>query len=143
MGANGQEFTRMGLIQCILSRWWYAFPVWPPVEYDYDSQLKKVGYRIVPIEKWGLQSPKVDAQTGLKRCYELGQFPGCYRSDDIDLMDMRPVETNPCHQNLNQKESSELLDFLIRALENQIQILSQQKTGHKNNILMKDLEDML
>lgn len=35
------------LVQAVAVRWSYALPEWPPVDYDYEGELKKRGYRYI------------------------------------------------------------------------------------------------
>ena len=62
---NGQYLTRNGLINKILSKWWFVFPVWPPKDYDYASVLKKSNYYIIPVQKFGVSTTRLHPETGL------------------------------------------------------------------------------
>ena len=43
---------RQQIIKDILSRWWFVFPRWPNPETDYETVLRKRGYREVAVKDW-------------------------------------------------------------------------------------------
>jgi len=129
---------KMALISDILCRWWYVFPKWPPgpEEFDYAKALRKLGYKEVPISEWmNHQDPDPE---GLKKVYQLGQFPGIFRNAQQEMLDMRPKNTCPCYANLQRQDITQLFKYAIRAYENQIDVLYQVK-GHKYQQLIEKL----
>lgn len=76
------------------------------------------------IKDW--QIAKDTDENGLKKVYQLGNFPGIFRDSTNKMLDMRPKDTCPCYANLQRQSMSDLVDFVIRALENQIHILENQ-----------------
>lgn len=61
-------------------RWYYALPEWPPVDYDYDAELKKRGYRNVDFAKFKFVDDVVD---GLTKVHELDGYRGVYRGKKV------------------------------------------------------------
>lgn len=54
------------LVQQVAVRWNYALPEWPPLDYNYQAQLKKKGYRPVEFAKFKFVDDVVD---GLVKVY--------------------------------------------------------------------------
>jgi len=114
----------------LLSRWWYALPDWPPDDKEYyEAELKKRSLRKVTIEEWEWVSD-VDAG-GMRKCYELSQFRGVFRDSAGQMVDLRPQETCPCFNNFMKKETTGLLDLLVKAYENQLKELQEVGTEPK------------
>lgn len=134
--ATGERKQRLALISDILSRWWFVFPVWPPADFDYAKALRKTGCREVPIADW-LAAPKKDAD-GLAKVYQLTQFPGVFRNVDEEMLDMRPKNSCPCFANLQKQPIENLFKFVIRAIDNQADIL-KEVGGYKHTQLLATL----
>lgn len=137
--ANTEKTKRADVISKILSRWWYVFPMWPNPETDYSKVLEKRGCRIVQIKDWNTEP---EEENGLKKVYELGQFPGVFRDSNHEMLDMRSKHDCPCFANLAWQPMSNLLTYLIRALDNQIAILTEVK-GYRWEQYKEELEQEL
>lgn len=120
-----QLHVRQTLISDILSRWWFVFPIWPPKDFDYKHELQKRGYREVKIKDWPTTKEEED---GLKKVYQLGNFEGVFRNSENKMLDMRPKSTCPCYVNLQRQPMNKLVEFVIRAYENQIECLQNQSS---------------
>jgi len=108
----------------LLCRWWYALPEWPPVDKEYyDAELKKRSLRRVTIEEW--EWVPDDDGNGFRKCYELSQFRGVFRNSNGDMVDVRPQETCPCLNQFMKKDTTVLLDLLVKAYENQLKELQE------------------
>ncbi|CAD7966903.1 unnamed protein product [Amoebophrya sp. A120] len=132
---------RSKLISDILSRWWYVFPQWPPPDFDYSRALRKQGLREVPIPEF-LNAPEIDPQTQLKKVYQLGNFRGLFRDSNNHMHDMRPKDSCPSYVNLAKRPWQELCQFAVRAVENQMIALKQEK-GAKWEKVYADLQEKL
>lgn len=129
---------KQGMVAKILVRWWYCMDEWPPKDYDYNHILKKHGYREVPIARWEEEEEK---DCGLRKVYQLIQFPGIFRDSKHTHLDFRPREGCPSYNNLITKDENELKQMFVTALTNQIK---QLKTSDApDETLMLKLEDML
>lgn len=71
------------LVQEVAIRWNYALPEWPPVDYDYEGELKKRGYRSVQFAKFKFVDEIVD---GLVKVHELDGYRGVYRGKTVNLL---------------------------------------------------------
>eukprot|EP00392_Amoebophrya_sp_AT5.2_P014244 g14391.t1 len=133
-GAVSSE--RHQLISDILSRWWYVFPVWPPPHFDYKRALRKLHLREVEIRDWQVE-PEYKEVDGVKlqKVYQLGNFKGCFRNGQEKFFDMRPKTSCPSFANLQKEPVSKLLTFAIRAYENQIAILKQEKSYNWESVV--------
>lgn len=54
------------LVQEVAIRWHYGLPEWPPLDYDYEGELRKRGYRAVEFSKFKFVDEVVD---GLVKVY--------------------------------------------------------------------------
>jgi len=129
---------KQGMVAKILVRWWYCMDDWPPKDYDYNHILKKHGYREVPIARWEEEEEK---DRGLRKVYQLGQFPGIFRDSKHTHLDFRPREGCPSYNNLITKDENELKQMFVTALTNQIKAL--KTSSAPDETLMLKLEDML
>jgi hypothetical protein len=111
-------------------RWWYALPEpWPPADYDYSAKLVEQGLRKVEGGQRFKQEPEVD-QDGLKKVYEIDNYPGVFKDSKGQRYDLRPKETCPCTSNFAKKERLELQTLLMKAYEAQLQqLLDLHKKG--------------
>eukprot|EP00392_Amoebophrya_sp_AT5.2_P014245 g14392.t1 len=133
---NSGLHKRQEIISKILSRWWFVFPQWPPKDHDYTKALEKRGFSEVAIKDW-LKAPQTD-ENGLSKVYQLTNFPGRFRNNEEDLIDLRPAKSCPCFLNLQRHSTEQLLAWLRRAYENQIAIL-RELGGSDNEEQAKDL----
>lgn len=39
--------NKLHIVDEFAKRWWYALPLWPPVNFDYESEINKRGYEVV------------------------------------------------------------------------------------------------
>lgn len=115
---------RQQMISDILSRWWFVFPQWPPIGFDYERELKEMGYREVVIADWHKEKEK-DGE-GLSKVWQLSNFPGMFRNSNNDLLDLRPKHSCPCYANLSRQPMENLIEFVICAYKNQIECLKNQ-----------------
>lgn len=112
----------------LLCRWWYAYPSgdWPPSDPAfYDPELNKRSLRRVSIQEWEWV-PEKDEQ-GRSKVYELSQFKGTFRTSNGDIVDLRPMDTCPSHNNFMKKDMPELYSMLLTAYEAQIKDLANSK----------------
>jgi hypothetical protein len=126
------------LIAELLCRWWYVLPDWPPKDFDYATELKKRGLRLVTLDEWE-DAHDLDPQSGLLKCYALNQFPGVFRDAKKNLIDCRPAEGKPSFNNLNKKSEKELAALVKKAYQAQIALLEKSR----EKALVKELEDKL
>jgi len=126
------------LVGKLLCRWWYALPDWPPANYNYEIALRKHGFRSVRVEAFHLEAER-DAE-GLQKVFGLSQWPGLYRTEQGELIDVRPVEGRPSYDQLMLKSRVELQRLVTTAYENQLSALeSQPKCGPDDDSLCQTL----
>lgn len=111
------------LVAELLCRWWYALPPWPPEAYDYDGALAARGFRQVPIQDFEDEEDVID---GLLKVFSLSGWPGLYRQETGELVDVRPVEGRPSKDQLMKRSLPELHSLLTLAYEKQLEELLQQ-----------------
>lgn len=110
----------------LLCRWWYALPMWPPVdEAYYEAELARRNLRKVSIQKWEWVAEQ--DEKGRRKVYELSQFKGLFRTSAGDIVDTRPKDTCPCFSNYMKKELHELYDLIVKAYEGQLKDLKTSK----------------
>lgn len=69
-------------------------------------------------------------QQGLKKVFEVDNYPGVFKDSKGVLYDLRPKETCPSVANFSKKEKSELQTLLMKAYEAQLQqLLDLHKKG--------------
>lgn len=112
--------AKQKLVAQLLCRWWFAF-TWPPEDFDSDAVLLGRGFRRAPLNTFDME-PELD-ERGLRKAYELEQFPGCFRNNDGELLDVRPTEGRPCYQQMMLKTTPELYRLLLAAYEGQMEEL--------------------
>lgn len=96
-------------------------PDWPPSEDSfYEAELKSRKYRKVRVEEWEWVDETKD---GRAKVYELCQFRGVFRNSANELIDLRPMDSCPCHANLMKKPLGNIYAMLVQAYENQIKDL--------------------
>lgn len=57
-----------------LVRWWYAWPQWPPADFDYSRELEKRKLKWVALEEYE-DLDDVD-KDGYTKVYQISAFPG-------------------------------------------------------------------
>ncbi|EER11648.1 uncharacterized apicomplexan-specific serine rich low complexity protein, putative [Perkinsus marinus ATCC 50983] len=129
------------LVSEVLCRWWYAMPPWPPLDYDYEKELNRRGFRIVTLQDWE-EEADLDKE-GRAKVYALSQFPGIYRAYDRRLIDVRPNEGKPSFNNLMNSTTDKLKALLREAIKNQLAELRAQpsfkRPGNGDEELERDL----
>ena len=80
-------------------------PKWPPEKYDYSQKLKERGLRMVEIKQWKMEQDEVD---GLRKVFELDNFPGVFKDSLGKSYDLRPMETCPSLNNFLKMERVKL-----------------------------------
>lgn len=128
--ANGwktreKKTAKANLISQILSRWWYVFPQWPRRDFDFETSLNKKKLTHVELKDW-LTTPDMDDR-GFSKVYQCGQFPGVFRDSDHNTYDMRSLYECPSFQTLTRKSMPQLVSYVIRAYENQREIVQQYR----------------
>lgn len=61
-------------------RWWLCLPEWPPIDYDYEAELKKLGYRLVENSRFRMEENLVN---GLFKATPLEGYIGVFRSKQV------------------------------------------------------------
>jgi len=113
------------LVAELLCRWWYALPEWPPSDPAYyKSELAKRNLRQVSVQEWEWVP---DEKDGKQKVYPLSQFKGLYRKVDGTLVDVRPQEGCPSHNNIMKKDMADIVALLVKAYEGQLKDLQNSK----------------
>lgn len=105
------------MISEFLCRWWFVWPDYPPVNFDYTTALDQAKLREVNVERWE-DEPKMER--GYMKCYQLSTFPGMFRCADQKLHDLRPEKDKPSYNYLAAKPDREIGQLLIQAYKNQL-----------------------
>lgn len=113
------------LVADLLCRWWYALPDWPPEDQHYEAKLLERNLRKVRVAEWEWL-PEEDSK-GLRKCYELSQFRGCFRDSKGQLIDLRPMESCPCQKNFMNMDIPTLYSLLVKAYEGQLEDLKNSR----------------
>ena len=108
------------LIDELSVRWWYAMPKWPPENFDYTQRLRERGLRKVEIKQWKMEQDDIE---GLRKVFELDNFPGVFKDSQGQTYDLRPKETCPSLNNFLKMERGELQKLLFKAYGEQINTL--------------------
>ena len=114
---SDEDLDFNNLLHCVdelAKRWWYALPAWPPINYDYDSALKKVGMRRVDPNEFRM-APEYDHISKLKKVYPIDYFDGIFRDIEGNTYDLRPRDTMPSLTNFQKKPLGELRSLLFEA----------------------------
>jgi hypothetical protein len=106
------------IVAKLLCRWWFALPVWPPENFDYEAELTKRRCRRVSVAAFG-DEPEFD-ERGFCKVYELSTLPGIFRTVDGKMLDLRPVEGKPSYNEMMRKSKQELYRLLIKAYDAQL-----------------------
>lgn len=68
----GQLLHLLGVFGAV--RWWYAWPQWPPEDFDYSKELEKRKLKWVSLEEYE-DLDDVD-KNGYTKVYQISAFPG-------------------------------------------------------------------
>lgn len=91
------DFTnKLHCVDEFAKRWWYALPVWPPADYDYQAALKKHSFREVELNSF---KSEADVKAGLRKVYHNEYYEGIYTDSAGRVYDLRPTETMPSLSN--------------------------------------------
>lgn len=84
---------------------------------------------------------------GLKKCVELDTFPGVFSDSQGTLYDLRPQELCPSLNNFRKKSSAELKELVSKALQAQLDELTDPNFSKYNESfevgLVKDLRHLI
>lgn len=84
---------KIHLVDEFATRWWYAMPLWPPANFDYDQALKSQGFELVEQAKMREGSSKS------KLVCAVEGYEGVYKDAKGVLHDLRPSDSKPSLQN--------------------------------------------
>ncbi|CDI76898.1 hypothetical protein, conserved [Eimeria acervulina] len=106
------------LVAQFLRRWWYAWPQWPPADFDYSKELEKRKLKWVSLEEYE-DLDDVD-KNGYTKVYQISAFPGVFRDPHGNAIDLRPEEGRPSYRNARQLSELELLQLIAKAIRGQM-----------------------
>ncbi|OEH73574.1 hypothetical protein cyc_06705 [Cyclospora cayetanensis] len=130
------------LVAQFLRRWWYAWPQWPPEDFDYSKELEKRKLKWVSLEEYE-DLDDVD-KGGYTKVYQISAFPGVFRDPNGNAIDLRPQEGRPCYRNVKQLSELELLQLIAKAIKGQMAAL-QSSAFEETSIeraLQSELEEV-
>jgi hypothetical protein len=70
------------LVQAVAVRWWYCLPAWPPENYSYEMDLRRLGYRLVETSRFRMEENEVN---GFLKVMAVNGFPGIFKSKKVRL----------------------------------------------------------
>lgn len=70
------------LVQEVATRWWYALPEWPPVDFPFEEELKKRGYRLIRGAEFKFADEVVN---GLSKVAEIDGYLGVFRTKHVRI----------------------------------------------------------
>ena len=97
-------------------RWWYALPLWPPVDYDYNAALKARGFRQVEFASF---KSAPETKGSLRKVYMNEYYEGIYTDSKGNVYDLRPQDTMPSLSNFQRMDIDKLRKLLRTAYEKQ------------------------
>lgn len=116
--------NKLHLVDEFAKRWWYALPIWPPADFDYNAQLSANNLEAVEQNKL-----KEKSSSGQERVCQVEGYPGVYRDAKGRLYDMRPQESMPSLQNFQKMNVRDLQGLLAKAYDEQQKQLNQMIEG--------------
>ena len=123
------DFTnKLHCVDEFAKRWWYALPLWPPTDYDYNSALKKRGFRSIDFASFK-GAPEV--KNSLRKVYENEYYKGIYTDSKGSVYDLRPQETMPSLANFQKMDIDKLRKLLKTAYQKQLEAINSAKTVNK------------
>ena len=124
----------------LLQRWWYALPPWPPDDYDPGEKLQENKLRLVNEKNW---KKEVEVNSdNFKKCVELPGYKYVYVTKEGKVYDFRPQEGKPSFNNLMKLSDIELHQYIVKALQNQLNDL-QKKNFFSEKELKMDIKKQL
>lgn len=75
-----EEDPKERLVKEVAVRWWYCLPEWPPVNYPYEEELKKLGYRLVDQSRFRMEENLVN---GLLKATTVDGYVGVFRTKQV------------------------------------------------------------
>ena len=124
----------------LLQRWWYALPPWPPHDYDPSEKLKSHKLRLVNEKNW---KKEVEVNSdNYKKCVELPGYKYVYVTKEGKVYDFRPEDGKPSFNNLMKLNDIELHQYIVKALQNQLNDL-QKKNFFSEKELKMDIKRQL
>ncbi|CDJ33699.1 uncharacterized protein EMH_0055570 [Eimeria mitis] len=127
------------LVAQFLRRWWYAWPQWPPADFDYSKELEKRKLKWVSLEEYE-DLDDVD-KNGYTKVYQISAFPGVFRDPHGNAIDLRPEEGRPSYKNARQLSELQLLELIAKAIRGQMTAL--QKSPFDETALQRSLQQEL
>jgi hypothetical protein len=85
-----EEDPKEKLVKDVAVRWWYCLPPWPPADYDYESLLKKNGYRLVEPARFRMEENNVN---GFLKATPLEGYVGVFRTKVVPPAPLRKSST--------------------------------------------------
>ncbi|CDJ59855.1 hypothetical protein, conserved [Eimeria maxima] len=119
--------------------WWYAWPQWPPADFDYSRELEKRKLKWVALEEYE-DLDDVD-KDGYTKVYQISAFPGVFRDPNGNAIDLRPEEGRPSYRNARQLSELELLQLIAKAIRGQMEAL--KKSPFDETALQRALQQEL
>ena len=118
----------------LLQRWWYALPPWPPDDYDPGEKLKENKLRLVNEKNW---KKEVEVNSdNFKKCVELPGYKYVYVTKEGKVYDFRPQEGKPSFNNLMKLSDIELHQYIVKALQNQLNDLQKKNFFSEKELKM-------
>ncbi|XP_053993789.1 uncharacterized protein LOC128884412 isoform X2 [Hylaeus volcanicus] len=137
---ESQRDTKQQLIAKLLCRWWYVMDPWPPENYDYDAELARRKYKVVPLHQWEA-ADDVDSQ-GFTKVYPLPYFL-VYRDPNGRPVDVRPLKGKPCYSSMKTLSQLELTQLLYDAIKNQLSKLEMSPYANTEGDTIERLKNEL
>jgi hypothetical protein len=75
-----EEDPKEKLVKEVAIRWWYCLPEWPPENYPYEEELKKLGYRLVDQSRFRMEENLVN---GLLKATHVDGYVGVFRTKQV------------------------------------------------------------
>ena len=118
-----EELDFTNKVHCVdefAKRWWYALPVWPPADFDYDAALKQRGFRSIEPSQFRA-APEVKGQ--LRKVVENEYYHGIYTDSKGNMYDLRPQDSMPSLANFSLMDIDKLRKLLKTAYEKQYEAI--------------------
>ena len=123
------DFTnKLHCVDEFAKRWWYALPVWPPADYDYQAALKRHNFR--ELEPAAFRS-EADVKGGLRKVMGNEYYEGIYTDSAGRVYDLRPKETMPSLSNFQKMDMDRQRKLLRTSYERQSEAITKAKEEGK------------
>lgn len=81
-----EEDPKERLVKEVAVRWWYCLPEWPPADYPYEEELRKLGYRLVEQNRFRMEENLVN---GLLKATPVDGYVGVFRTKQVPPSPLR------------------------------------------------------